>query len=283
LDKLKESYPDLYHKTKYTIIEISPELLQIQQDACKDHHNFQNLNMSILDWNTPIEQESFVIGMEVMDNLPHDKLVFTNRNTYQMMVENDQREVPCPMTDPTMRRCVDTIGIDNVFPRSNWFDRFIGCLRDVIQSLLNIEGEMEIFIPTDQFLMLEALKHFKNHHVILGDFDYLPVKRPNKFIVNEPITQKKVLKNGEWVTVEQASYLSSKGDCDMFFATNFTQLTKLYTEIHKNNDVKAEFVKHDIFMNAWADLEKFDTKSGYNPLVEDYSNFSYFVGRSKPK
>ncbi len=80
LNYLQENYPNLYKNTHYTILEISESLAKKQTQKLKAHINNSNGKVqvrtgSIFDWKTKVEEDCFVIALEVLDNFPHDKVV----------------------------------------------------------------------------------------------------------------------------------------------------------------------------------------------------------------
>jgi hypothetical protein len=121
----------------------------------------------------------------------------------------------------------------------------------------------------------------------LADFDYFPSKNVNfsnfillkSFQVNSPIVQKKLNEQNKFITAEYDSYLVSPGECDIFFPTNFNHLQQVYGKMFNK---ESSFVKNSSFVEQHSskeDLLMTQTKSGYNPMKEDYSNFSIFTSK----
>jgi len=72
---------DLYRNCEYVLVEISPQLalkceevLQRKHKKLYDEGKIKIYNASILDFNKKINQHCFVIGMEILDNMPHDRI-----------------------------------------------------------------------------------------------------------------------------------------------------------------------------------------------------------------
>ena len=184
------------------------------------------------------------------------------------------------------------------------FAQSIGGVRSLLMQ--SIGGEHIFFIPTVQLQIIEKLKNnFPKHRFICADFDYLATDEPGE--TNRPLVQKKfkfmkaatLLKkirekktlflNKEDVTAEDnfsieshafRSYLVPKGECDIFFATDFAAMQKVYGKVCHDDQSRMRgsmVMKSSQFMSQYAQLDKFTTKSGYNPLLKDYSNFSFFL------
>jgi hypothetical protein len=70
----------------------------------------------------------------------------------------------------------------------------------------------------------------------------------------------------------QSLYSPHKGSCDIFFATNFDQMSYLYTKL---SNTPVHFEKNSIFMKRYSKVNDIKLKNGYNPLLEDYYNTSF--------
>ena len=81
LDFMKNYDLQLYRDIEYTFVEISPQLASECENLMRQNHRglYNNgqikiLNGSILDVQNKIEDFCFVTGMEILDNMPHDRL-----------------------------------------------------------------------------------------------------------------------------------------------------------------------------------------------------------------
>lgn len=93
-------------------------------------------------------------------------------------------------------------------------------------------------------------------------------------------------------TFDHGSYLVPRGTADIFFPTDFALLCELYrgaaaqhaqhaqqAQQTQQPQVRAEHMGTADFMLRYCpDLSATCTASGYNPLLEDYSNSAFFVG-----
>lgn len=67
LDYLRDEYPEVYERTSYRIIEISPALAQNQRVRLKDHAGVvEVINQSIFDWEEPVQSPCFFLALEVI-------------------------------------------------------------------------------------------------------------------------------------------------------------------------------------------------------------------------
>lgn len=67
LNHLQTDYPEVYERTRYTIIEISSALASLQTRRLKDAHSCVEVrNESIFRWNTRQPAPCFFVAMEVV-------------------------------------------------------------------------------------------------------------------------------------------------------------------------------------------------------------------------
>lgn len=94
LSYLAQHHPEVYQKTVYKIIEISPRLAD-QQSRILDSHikagKLEIVNQSILDYNEVETEQCFFIALEVLDNLAHDVVRYSTNTLqpYQAIVSID--------------------------------------------------------------------------------------------------------------------------------------------------------------------------------------------------
>ena len=146
------------------------------------------------------------------------------------------------------------------------------------------------FIPSGSFMFMKTLvKCFPRHCFIMSDFDYLP---PTVSAYNGPVVQTRY----KGKTVGSSTYLLQKGLCDIFFSTDFYLLEGIYkvlytkevvnrAEIPNSNEVvqlvDVEVLKHREFCLEYTDHSVTQTSSGYNPILDDFSNVSFLIGETK--
>jgi SAM-dependent MidA family methyltransferase len=66
LDLLKEAYPEVYERTRYRIIEISPHLAEIQRNALRSHSVVEVYNQDVFQWKQQVPEPCFFLAMEVV-------------------------------------------------------------------------------------------------------------------------------------------------------------------------------------------------------------------------
>jgi SAM-dependent MidA family methyltransferase len=330
LDYLQANHPELYAQTHYTIVEFS-SMMQKQQLKTLNKHaalainpnksqaaaassssgqkaaKVDIMNMSILDWNELIESEVFVIGLEVLDNMPHDKIIHMNNIPLQVHAysskyqsNNDlyqyspsksssQRykthqmyyEQYSEITDPYIN---EYLGYLNSFDRStarkvkyaswdlSWLPKVIK-FRAYIASLFKSAPEEydPVFIPTTQLQFLYVLKRFlPKAHVCLADFDSLPGAING---LNGPVVAGKSVAT-QGATVDYDTYLVQLGSADIFFPTDFAMLDYVYHSVTGNKGVV--YSQYE-FMTQYANYEATKTQRRFNPLLQDYANVQFFI------
>lgn len=85
--------------------------------------------------------------------------------------------------------------------------------------------------------------------------------------------------NGQ--TLDHNSYLVPKGTADIFFPTNFQLLQQLHQLANRQQgEAQGQVMKTRTFMEQYADVQATCTTSGYNPLLHDFTNTSFYLGRA---
>ncbi|KAF0971944.1 hypothetical protein FDP41_009640 [Naegleria fowleri] len=273
---------------------------------------------SFMDWSNVEQDECFVIAMEVLDNCAHDKVSIDGEgnvlecHVFEDPLTNYYGEVFLPCQDELIIRYLYLSGIiegdtqntsNSVSQRyfykaiedlragkikkgiRSFFSKSVGGMRSLLMS--SIGGDHVMFIPTVQLQIIEKLyQNFPKHRLICADFDYLGTDESGETNLREKRTiflKKEDITSDENYSIEShsfRSYLVPKGECDIFFATDFATMQQVYGKVCRDNNGMlrgSKVVKSSQFMNQYAQKEKFATKSGYNPLLRDYSNFSFFL------
>ncbi|KAF1315951.1 putative s-adenosyl-l-methionine-dependent methyltransferase mida, partial [Globisporangium splendens] len=315
LNYLKDNAPDVYLKTKYTLIEISPVMAERQRQRVMTAHPQQCtvLNTDILtfaDEHEPVHEQCFFLAMEVLDNLPHDKVTLQNGKWYESIVR--MRMLAGDANDAKAQSKLELVEdlrpVDDLLIRQTM--RLFGCeLPLTVQYKLNnsfarkvrnLVGKHEkelhsAFIPTGAMQLLNTLRaSFPRHHMIAADFDSLPApnldpKSPIKALhhplsmtatstgtlcaANAPLVASKT----SGMTEDHDTYLVEGGVADIFFATDFAKLKKAYCTTLTRKPDEVSVVKSGAFLKEFADLNRTKTITGYNPLLEDYSNTSFLL------
>lgn len=255
LDYLAEVEPEIYTRTRYRIIEISPRLAEEQRRKLAKHSmgggRVEVVNEDVINWNGGVVQEPcFVIALEVFDNLAHDVVRFGTEDLkpYQAVVSiddtGDMHELWEPLSDPIIQRYLSIIGpsLSPFSPKSSNSNSkrsasssLLRFLPDRVREVLARHAPFfpnltePIFVPTNALRLVEKLKtHFPQHRLIMSDFDSLPDSLAG---INAPVVQTRY--RGTMIPV--TTYLVLQGFFDIFFPTNFDHLKKVYKSVLKSN------------------------------------------------
>ena len=288
LKTLKEEFPDIYKRTEYNLVEISDQLRAKQKSKLiplySDHVRFPNL--SILDVNQSFmeKRRCWILGMEVLDNLAHDLIKFRNEDGALMEAtvhtNNDATYGSIPgkywreFREARDETLIEYMTVGDALGWK-WASLKGKPLRRALEQYSPIEyinpWSCE-FVPTDAFkLQKNLLKHFPNHSAIFSDFDELPDTVPGH---NAPVVQTRF----RGVTVPCSSVLLERGLFDIFFPTNFHRLAQIHAKMRQGYCHTVQ--KHAEFLLKWAnaaDLKETSTKSGYNPMLQDFENVSFYT------
>jgi len=106
--------------------------------------------------------------------------------------------------------------------------------------------------------------------LILSDFSYLPDTVPG---YGSPVVQTRFHQE----TIACSTYLLKRGLFDIFFPTDFQLARRLYSHICGKNLQSIRIASHAEWMTQYADLRKTTTKSGFNPLIEEFQNVQFLL------
>ena len=344
--------------SRYTLIEISAAMSQRQRDLVSPQHPKQSrfLVQDILTYQSDDprdSQECFVIAMEVLDNLPHDKLVrrrnhpsITNspstwhvwnppspaasheaktratQNWFQTMVNIDPstalHETYLPVEDALITRTAELFLAPNDEEKvdrdsqaqqgarhelgawSSWSAAVKGWYRELSKRSVRRGREIVetpdrnaphvgVFIPTGAVQFLETLHHvFPKHRLIAADFDFLPAPEltasqilkghrvPGSIlgVKNSPLVASKSV---DAKATDHATYLVPEGTADIFFQTDFHSLKNAVSKITSRPRDQVLLYSSRDFLREHAQADQTRTKSGYNPMLQDYENTKFIL------
>ncbi|KIK61662.1 hypothetical protein GYMLUDRAFT_42682 [Collybiopsis luxurians FD-317 M1] len=233
LDFLSSHYPEVYDRTRYTIIEISGNLVQKQkQKLHRKHPSVKVVHKSVFHWDVQEPAPCFFLAMEVVDNFAHDLVRYDldSLQPYQGYVTIDshgefdvmytQAEDPLILSFLKLRE-----QLGHHIPVSRLF-RSIPSLRQIYRNLpFAANMSKEEYIPTRLLSLLRTLRnHFPRHRLLLSDFSSLSDTIPG---INSPVVQTRVRNT----MVATETLLVHQGSFDIFFPTNFEQLRDMYERI----------------------------------------------------
>ena len=319
---IKEWDEELYQRTKYTLVEISPAMAQRQKSLLAAGHPssvFRVKCQDIKSWDKRVDKPCFVLGLEVLDNLPHDKLVRrTKEDMWHVYREQDQSEWFQTMVvkDGISRRLVeqlapleDSLALraakhfltasqekETIRDSSSLFKAFFSAMTAVQRERRNFERPLSnsddkaVFVPSGAVQLLDVLfKFFPQHQLVLADFDTLPAPnlsfwtlwRSTKMAGRLQGCRNAPIVSGE--NKDYPSYLDNPGNVDIFFQTDFDRLRIAYEQIgreHGSPHAHAHVQRSKDFLIQHAEHHRTRTRGGYNPMIDDYQNTCFLLANT---
>ena len=248
-------------------------------------------------WGATDASPCFVIALEVLDNLPHDKVVLatagddTDGTWFQTRVRHDTEANAHVehhselLSDALATRALAAAAEAEAEENERCFARRVARAAEAAFFPPGLAGSRAIsYLPTGCLKLLETLHSARpNHRLVAADFDSLPgVTMPGQ---NAPLVATQA-RGGK--TRDLPTYLAEVGDADVFFPTDFARLRVLNAAARrtvsmedavKRRDERArgEILSTRAFMEKWGDVEATTTRSGYNPLLQDFANTKFFL------
>ena len=298
LNYIRENETEMYKSMKYLSIDVSEISLLMQQDAISEHGHeavwcrtnnpvdvtMQKCKSTEESWREITQKHMngstegcFVLGFEILDNLVHDKVIMSVKtgNWMQARVKHEQEgkdraEFYEPITDEEIKRVLDkVIEIRKSLPfwthLSDAVKRMIK--KREVNSTADLTRNQTIYLPTGCSFALQNLREFiPGHRLVLADFDTLPDAKMDG--LNSPVIASQGV-GGK--TYDRNSYLEGVvGSSDIFFPTCFDTLKLL-------DENKGTHITTKEFMKKYSEQGACETKSGYNPLHNDYSNTRFYL------
>jgi hypothetical protein len=272
---------ELLPQLEYTIVEISPSLCRKMEQklGAAFPHLMRNkqlriINQDISDYKQ--EELCFMLFFEVLDNLPHDKLIWNNNTSAYDSYATADLETAKEMFEPIAKDALIGDCLDLYLssrppaptPSGNPLDRIANYLVDRMMKKGAVSKDL--FLPTYMLrLMRRIRKNIPQAHLLISDFDQLVTNIPG---INAPIVSRKGVKSEEKVDFE--TYLVARGDADIFFPVDFPFLQAMHQSVLGRS---AQVVKTYEFMGEFSEEAWAQTKSSFNPIREDFANTSFLV------
>ena len=276
LDYIRDTDPEVYQRTKFNIIEISPSLAALQlRNLQKAPSSAQHLghveiiNRSIFDWNTYIHSPCFFLALEVFDNFAHDSIRYnpTSEEPLQGNVliddEGEYFEYYEKKLDPVASRY---LRIREAASRSHFttpvsHSRLLRRLRHSLPLAPNLTQPE--WIATRMMQFFDILRDcFPAHRLVVADFDSLEETISG---MNAPVVQTRYQRRNVPVTTPYVQ----QGYFDIFFPTDFTVMEDIYRAI---TGKLTRVLSHREFLQRWAHVEDTQTSNGENPMLSWYKN-----------
>lgn len=286
LGYLAEHHPDVYQRTTYHIIEISPRLASQQASVLRSHTTAGKCritNQSILDYTHVETEPCFFIALEVLDNLAHDVVRYSTDTLqpFQAIVSidstGDMHELWEPLEDELIIRSLGLLQAQNPSKLPITAPKSLGWLPSPILRMLTEHMPFypnltpPLYLPTGCLQLLDVLAaRFPKHKAIISDFHSLPEALQG---VNAPVVQTRL--EGSMIPV--TTYTVQQGFFDIFFPTNFAQLQYAHAQVTKRDPSSALVLDHGSFLSRYANVDKTSCKDGSNPMLSWYANASWFL------
>ncbi|KAH8429976.1 class I SAM-dependent methyltransferase [Aspergillus melleus] len=282
LDFIRDTDYEVYQRTKFRIIEISPALADLQFQNLKESlhaaghiDHVEIINRSIFDWDTYVHSPCFFLAMEVFDNFSHDAI----RYNYQTEMpqqggvviseSGEFNEYYNTQLDPLAARFlrVRQAAAQREFP-SPLGSKLTRPLHRGIAKYRDIPHTLPEYIPTRLMQFFDILNtYFPGHRLLTSDFSTLPNAIPG---LNGPVVQTRYKRR----TVPVSTPFVQQGFFDIFFPTDFDVVEDLYRAI---TGKLTQTMSHEDFMRRWAYIEDTETRNGENPLLSWYKNASVMM------
>ena len=295
IERLRQKYPEVLPSLKYTIVEASLSLIELQhnilQPLLEDDINIKfirrDLGMLENDENCYDEflrcgdndndEQVVVFALEVFDNLPHDKVVRSHskndngQESSVMQVElvrgeepGDYNEYLCEMKDSLISRiCGDSEHSPVYSPGrhtgdSRWVPS-VAC--NFIRELYRSHPDALLFVADFDWLPSPDLTSESDYDA--ADFDYSD---------GAPLIT-------DMSKRDYPSYRNAPECCDILFPTDFLTLSKYTRSLLRGSSQDVHVYKQGEFFQKFGGDELTLTKSflpltNYNPLIDEFENFS---------
>ncbi|OJJ46098.1 hypothetical protein ASPZODRAFT_67697 [Penicilliopsis zonata CBS 506.65] len=279
LDHIRDTDYEVYQRTKFKIIEISPALAGLQLKNLQDSVNaaghlnhVEIINRSIFDWNTYVHSPCFFLALEVFDNFSHDAIRYNTKTLLPQQggvlidANGEFWEYYNLHLDPIAARF---LRVRQAAARQS-FSTPLGSryTRGIRNAFSNRDNTLPEYIPTRLMQFFEILdNYFPAHRLVASDFSSLPDAVPG---LNAPVVQTRYKRR----TVPVSTPFVHQGYFDIFFPTNFDVVEDMYRAI---TGKLTQVVRHEDFMRRWAYLEDTETRNGENPMLAWYKNASMLM------
>lgn len=199
LDFIRDTDHEVYQRTKFKIIEISPALAELQRKNLHESLNagghlnhVEIINRSIFDWDTYVHSPCFFLALEVFDNFAHDAIRYNYRTELPqqggVLIDEDGEfhEFYNTQLDPIASRFLKVRQAAARRPfQSPLGPKFLRGIRPAIP--FQSEFTLPEYIPTRLMQFFDILHaYFPAHRLVASDFNTLPDTIPG---LNAPVVQ----------------------------------------------------------------------------------------------
>ena len=172
------------HLSITNIVCITPNVVELYARMLRNtklEHQRSNTGTDMTDHDmNPMEEECFVMGLEVLDNLPHDKIKWCDETeqwmeTHVVRTQDDGlREEYRPLQDSLISETLKLFPPPSKETIVENDESLLSRVRNMFSSTTSSSSKAA-FIPTGAVRLIHSLKKtFPSHRLILADFDHLP-------------------------------------------------------------------------------------------------------------
>lgn len=189
LDYLFENHINIYEHTHYYIVNPNNAFMKRQKLLIEGlHKNIRFIPKKITDWNIPQELKnnpSIVMGIEVLDILPHDKVKFNeDKNEWEEVYIEYKDNIPCEVTGPMTEEVKEALNyFDNKIiekPELKFKEKILLPVEKFLRKFRNINTKIynnSIFLPTGALDMFKYLKtNLPESSILFTSINYNNIK-----------------------------------------------------------------------------------------------------------
>ncbi|KAJ8094444.1 hypothetical protein PM082_010878 [Marasmius tenuissimus] len=293
LDFLRSEYPEVYDRTRYTIIEISGNLAQKQRQRLKKVHPGVHVeNRSAFHWKQREPAPCFFLSMEVIDNFAHDAIRY-NLDTlepYQGLVTIDKNGdfdmIYTPVDDPLIASFLAMRSrLNHPLPFARALQTFPS-LRKFYRNLPfapNLSSEE--YIPTRNYDSMRDASSPPRAFDIFFPTDFERLRDMYEYTLSQPPRVAR-LSNTDPSIPDRSSPLTSTA-FSLSLGSDFFSTRMGTTNRRRPKDGvvsasglpigehKSSVFTHAEFLETYGDLSKTRLRNGENPMLDFYKNVKF--------
>ncbi|OJI97857.1 hypothetical protein ASPVEDRAFT_126300 [Aspergillus versicolor CBS 583.65] len=255
LDFIRDTDYEVYQRTKFRIIEISPALAGLQMKNLTDSlyaaghlDHVEIINKSIFEWDTYVHSPCFFLALEVFDNFAHDAIRYDTKTELPQQggvlidADGEFHEFYTPMLDPVASRF---LRVRQAAARRGFSHPLGPRLMRQVRGALPFQKPSTTteYIPTRLMQFFDILdNYFPGHRLLASDFSTLPDAVPG---INAPVVQTRYKRR----TVPVSTPFVHQGYFDIFFPTDFDVVEDVYRAV---TGKLTQVASHEDFVRRWA-------------------------------
>lgn len=303
LNYLAEHFPALYATCEYHVIEQSPYLIQVLRHKLIHHYHHAHIHhLSVLNWRQVERRRCVVLAVELLSSMPHDCILWDSEGACSEhwfgLQQHDNlttaHERYFSLQDPVILRYLRYL---NWMQEESFHNLKVLCLTGgretldpprfgsiepnpndraavILSKMLWIHSPWRTaWLPTTQMLFLETLaQYFPRHHLFMADWSSVRQGLPGR---NGPVLQVKLrVAKDIYLRKPIDAFHTNAGMVDLCFPTDMEHFMTVYGRIC-GKEKELSSMSHPAFWRVYGGDKTalFATRSGYNPLLEDFAPF----------